>query len=186
MLKFIAIANLSPLLQRLKMFRHVKNFRIVCTVCLKTSYSLVVSTSSHPGMLVLPSGMRLGYLVLLFLNCDLVTFKHTSEILTCPWPVCSTLNLKEGTFLELFQLLTWVSCFAGASSMGPSLCSIVSVSLSSVSNKQVSHISPMSPLVATSEGCDAQLTKETEAKHTRSIQSVQQRINTYKNSSHFN
>lgn len=56
----------------------------------------------------------------------------------------------------------------------------------SLSNKQFSPISPMSPLVATSKGCDAQLTKETEAKHTGSVQSVQHRINAYKNSSHFN
>lgn len=138
MLKFIAIANLSPLLQRLKMFRHVKNFKIVHTVHLRTSYSLAVSTSSHPGVLVLPSVMRLGSPVLLFLNCDPVTFKHTSEILTRPWPVCSTLNLKEGTFLELFQLLTWVGRFIGASSMGPSLCSMASVSLSVISSSPTS------------------------------------------------
>lgn len=186
LLKFIAIANLSLQLQRLKLFRHLKNFRIVHTVRLKTSYSLAVSTSSHPGVVMLPSVMRLGSAVLLFLNCDPGTFKHTSEILTCLWLVCSTLNLKEDTLLELFQLLTWVSFFTGVSSMAPSLCSMVSVSLSHVSNKQFSHISPTSPLVATSEGCDAQLTKETEAKHTRSVQSAQHRINTYKNSSHFN
>lgn len=87
MLKFTAIANLSPLLQKLKMFRHVKNFRIVHTVHLKTSYSLAVSTYSRPRVLVLPSVMRLGSLVLVFLNCDPVTFKHTSEILTRLWPV---------------------------------------------------------------------------------------------------
>lgn len=97
MLKFIAIANLSPQLQRLKMFGHVKNFRIVRTVHLKISYSIAVSTSWHPGVVMLLSVMRLGSLVLLFLNCDPVTFRHTSEILTCLWPVCSTLNLKEDT-----------------------------------------------------------------------------------------
>lgn len=113
LLKFIAIANLSPQLQRLKLFRHVKNFRIAHTVHLKTSYSLAVSTSSHPGVVMLPSVMRLGSAVLLFLNCDPGTFKHTSEILTCLWLVCSTLNLKEDTLLELFQLLTWVSFFMG-------------------------------------------------------------------------